>query len=70
MDTKKIARIHTASTGIYHVTDDSLDHLDERGTGYVTKADAMRQAAWAGYTHVNDTTFTGRGVQRIPARYR
>lgn len=65
-----IARLHTAPTGHYHITDDSLDHLDESGRGYDTKAAAMRAAAKAGYTHVDDSTFGGRGRQRIPARYR
>jgi hypothetical protein len=62
---KRTAYIHTAPTGRYHVTDDSMGCLDERGDGHSTIAAALRAASDDGYTHV-----AGLRDGKIPARYR
>jgi hypothetical protein len=50
--TRKIARIHQAPTGRWHVTDDALDYLDEGGKGYASERDAIRAIRAEGdYTH-------------------
>lgn len=46
----RVARIFREASG-YHICSDSLDYLDARGTGYRTKAAALRAAREAGYTH-------------------
>jgi hypothetical protein len=66
---KRVARIFEEVTGLFHVCDDALDYLDARGTAYRTKADALRAAAVAGYTHATGSGCTWRGIRRIPARY-
>lgn len=38
----RVARIHEAPTGRWHVTDDALDHLDESGRGYPSRVAAVR----------------------------
>ena len=62
------AYIHTAATGRHHVTDDSLDYLDESGPGFASKADAQRAASVRGYSHVKGQGFAHYGT-RIPRRY-
>jgi len=64
---RKIAHIHEEPTGRYHVSDASLDYLDARGPGYLTKAEALRQAAEAGYTHAQGSGTYWHGVRTIPA---
>jgi len=44
--------------------------LDARGGGHRTKADAMRAAAFDGYTHATGSGCYWEGVRRIPAEYR
>ena len=52
-----VAYIHQASTGRWHITDDCLDYLDERGTSFPSRRAAiayMRQTwslldAWTHY---------------------
>ena len=47
-----VARIHQASTGRWHITDDSLPHLDERGASYSSERAAIRAARESGeWTH-------------------
>ena len=47
-----VARIHEAPTGRWHVTDDSLPHLDERGASYPSERAAIRAARESGeWTH-------------------
>ena len=62
----KTIRLHTSPDGLIHATDESLDYLDERGVGYPSKAEAMRDSHRHGYTHVVDNGER----KRIPARYR
>lgn len=67
MDGKQIARVFQEPTGLYHVSDESLDYLDACGPGHATKAAALR-AAWAnGYTHAAGVWRT---TKKIPHRYR
>lgn len=47
---KSTARIFS-DVGGYYVCDSSLPHLDARGKRHSTKADALRAAYQAGYTH-------------------
>ena len=71
MTVARTARLHTAPTGRYHVTDNRLGYLDECGSGYETKAAALRDAVSEGYTHVVDSTYAGSGSRiRIPSQYR
>lgn len=49
---KMVARIHEAPTGRWHVTNDALDYLDERGDGQATRRDAIQSARLLeDYTH-------------------
>lgn len=62
----KVARIFSDTDG-YHVCSEELPYLDARGPAFRTKADALRHAARAGYTHA-----VGSGTYRdgkIPASY-
>lgn len=47
----RTARVFEGRDGDYYVCSDDLDHLDERGPSYESKASAMRAAARDGYTH-------------------
>lgn len=38
----KTANIHEALTGQWHVTDNDLDYLDERGNGYASERKAIK----------------------------
>lgn len=68
---ENVAYLYTAPNGRYHISDDRWRYLDERGASYSTKADAMRAAHHAGYTHIIDNTYYGDGkTKRIPIRYR
>lgn len=64
-----IARIFE-DVGGYHVCSDALSHLDARGRGYATKADALRAAVREGYTHAVGSGAPWEGTRRIPATYR
>ena len=66
----KTARIFEESTGMYHICDDDGPLLDARGRGHRTKADAMRAAAYDGYTHATGSGTWWEGVRRIPAELR
>ena len=47
-----VARIHQAPTGKWHITDDSLPHLDERGQSFPSERAAIRAARESGeFTH-------------------
>jgi hypothetical protein len=51
-ETNKIANIHEALTGDWHITDNSLDYLDERGASYKTERQAIKAARDCGqWTH-------------------
>ena len=54
---KRVAYIHEALTGKYHITDNDLPYLDERGAAYSSKRSAIKAARDGGhYTHrVNNT---------------
>jgi hypothetical protein len=45
----KIANIHESLTGDWHITDNSLDYLDESGTSYKTERQAIKAAREAGH---------------------
>ena len=66
----KVARVFQEPTGLYHVCDDALDHLDAGGPGHLTKAQALRHALSCGYTHAVGSGVPWQGVRRIPAKYR
>ena len=52
MKTKSTANIHEAPTGRWHITNNDLPHLDERGQGYRTEREAIRAARESGdWTH-------------------
>lgn len=47
-----VARIHQSLTGRWHITDDSLPYLDERGASYPSERAAIRAARDSGeWTH-------------------
>ena len=39
---QRIANIHQAPNGVWHVTDDAYEYLDETGPGYWSEQDAIR----------------------------
>lgn len=52
IDRSKVAYIHQAPTGLWHVTADSLGRLDETGDGFYTESGAIRAARESGeFTH-------------------
>ena len=58
----KIANIHETPTGAWHITDNTFDHLDERGEGYNTERLAIKAARQSEYwTH--RVTSTGKVVK-------
>jgi len=69
---KIIARISEGSTGRYYITPEELDYLDHTGSGYATKAEALRASHWLGYTHAvgSGCPWSYGMVKRIPVRYR
>lgn len=73
-DPRMIARIFQEPTGLYHWCDndqaETSGMMDARGQGYKTKADAMRAAAFDGYTHATGSGCYWEGVRRIPANIR
>lgn len=66
---RKVARVFEECTGKYHICDDGLPHLDARGPGYDTKAQALRVAVHIGYTHAVGSGTYWEGIKRIPARF-
>lgn len=70
MTETKTARIFEEPTGLYYVCSNDLDYFDARGRGFLTKVDALRAAAAAGYTHATGSGTYWSGVKAIPARYR
>jgi hypothetical protein len=49
---KRIANIHEAQNGTWHITDNALDYLDERGVGHGTERQAIKIARNSGnWTH-------------------
>jgi len=52
---KKVAYIHESLTGQWHITDDSLDYLDEGGQSYQSKREAIAAAREGDWTHYNAT---------------
>lgn len=70
IEARKTARIFAESTGKYHICDDDGGMLDARGKGHDTKADALRAAAYMGYTHATGSGTYWEGTRRIPAKYR
>ncbi len=52
MNTQTTAYIHEAPTGRWHITDDALDYLDERGRGHKSERAAIKAARESGqWTH-------------------
>ena len=48
----KVANIHEAPNGTWHITDNALDHLDERGIGHGSERQAIKIARLSGeFTH-------------------
>jgi hypothetical protein len=45
-------RIFQEPTGRWHISNDDLPHLDARGTGYPTRAAAVKDAKYWGWTIV------------------
>ncbi|MBA2883071.1 hypothetical protein HNR65_003428 [Desulfosalsimonas propionicica] len=70
VEARKTARIFAEPTGLYHVCNDDGNMLDARGGGHRTKADAMRAAAFDGFTHATGSGCYWEGVRRIPAELR
>lgn len=66
---RKAARIFEEPTGLYHVCNDDAEMLDARGRGHQTKAEALRAAAMAGYTHATGSGTYWSGTRKIPGRY-
>lgn len=66
----RVACIFEEVDGRYYWCDNDSETLDARGRGYQTKADAMRAAVLAGYTHAtgSGTYWNGEGVKKIPAK--
>jgi len=58
----KIANIHEALTGVWHITDNSLSYLNEQGDSYKTERAAIKAARSSEYwTH--RVTSTGKIVK-------
>jgi len=57
--TQKIARIHEGLTGLYYISDDSSDTLDERGRGHRSRQKALsslkNDLEGLGFTHYLDS---------------
>jgi hypothetical protein len=51
MRQRRIVRIVDRPTGDYCLSDDTLDYIDERGTGYSSRRAAIDRARYLGYTH-------------------
>jgi len=61
---KAVARIFQEPTGKWHICDDALPYLDARGSGYDTKAQAIRAAAFY-YTHAIGSGCYWEGVRSL-----
>jgi hypothetical protein len=65
----KVAWVFQEVDGLYRVSN-YHDILVTDGPGYKTKADALRAADRAGYTHAIGSGTYWPGIRRIPAEYR
>ena len=64
-----VARIFS-DVGGYHICNDADDCITTEAYPADTKAEALRRAYAAGYTHATGSGCPWQGIKTIPARYR